>query len=135
MTNFNNKSHRIKILSTFFILSIIYFQFVHPHFRNEKEIKYLYTELQKSHMKNGKYKRDGIIWMERDNLMPLTGLVYDFAENGKRIDFGILMNGHQNGVWRFFHKNGLPSMENVYENGKFFNTIRRWDSKGIELEM
>ncbi len=86
-------------------------------------------------MENGKYKRDGIIWMERKTQKPLNGLVFDYAENGKRIEFGMLVNGHQNGVWRFFHENGLPSMENVYEDGKFINTIKRWDSKGIELEM
>ena len=40
-------------------------------------------------MENGKYKRDGIMWMERKSSLPLTGLVYDFAENGKRIDFGM----------------------------------------------
>ena len=135
MINLNNKSHRIKILSTSFILSIIYFQFVHPHFHNEKGIEYLYTELQKSHIKNGKYKRDGILWMERNTQKPLNGLVFDYAENGKRIDFGMLVNGHQDGVWRFFHENGQPSMENIYKNGKFIKTAQRWDSKGIELEM
>ena len=62
MIYFNNKSHRIKILPTSFILSIIYFQFVHPHFYNEKEIEYLYTELQKSHMKNGKFIRTALRW-------------------------------------------------------------------------
>ena len=35
--NLNEKSHRIKILSTIFIIFIIYFQFVHPHFNNEKK--------------------------------------------------------------------------------------------------
>ena len=135
MINFNKKSHRIKILSTLFILSIIYFQFVHPHLYNEKESEYLYTELQKSHLENGKYKRDGIMWMERKSSLPLTGLVYDFAENGKRIDFGMLVNGHQDGVWKFFHENGLPSMENIYRNGEFINTAKRWDSDGKELEL
>ena len=81
-------------------------------------------------MENGKYKRDGIIWMERSTSILLTGLVYDFAENGKRIDFGMLVNGHQDGVWRFFHENGLPSMENVYEDGKFIKTAQRWDNNG-----
>ena len=68
MIDFKNKSHSIKALSTLFILSIIYVQFVHPHFYNEKKSEYLYTELQKSHMENGKYKRDGIMLMERKSL-------------------------------------------------------------------
>ena len=135
MIDFNKKSHRIKILSSIFILSIIYVQFVHPHFYNEKESEYLYTELQKSHMENGKYKRDGILWMERKSLLPLTGLVYDFAENGKRIDFGMLVDGHQDGIWRFFHENGVPSMENIYEDGEFIRTTKRWNSEGNEIEL
>mgnify|MGYP001227495968 CR=1 FL=1 len=51
------------------------------------------------------------------------------------IDFGILVNGHQDGVWKFFHENGLPSMENVYRDGEFINTTKRWDSDGKELEL
>ena len=86
-------------------------------------------------MENGKYKRDGIMWMERKTSLPLNGLVYDFAENGKRIDFGMLVNGHQDGVWKFFHENGLPSMENIYKDGEFINTTKRWDSDGKELEL
>ena len=68
-----SKSHRIKILSTLFILSIIYVQFVHPYFNNQKKGEYLYTELQKSHMENGKYKRDGIMWMEKLTELQLDG--------------------------------------------------------------
>ena len=135
MIDFKNKSHSIKALSALFILSIIYVQFVHPHFYNEEKSEYLYTELQKSHMENGKYKRDGIMWMERKSLLLLTGLVYDFAENGKRIDFGMLVDGHQDGIWRFFHENGVPSMENIYEDGEFIETTKRWDSEGKEIEL
>ena len=135
MINLNEKSHRIKILSTIFIIFIIYFQFVHPHFTNEKKSEYLYTELQKSHLENGKYKRDGILWTYRKSTTPLTGLVYDFAENGKRIDFGMLVDGHQDGIWKFFHENGVPSMENIYEDGEFIRTTKRWDSEGKEIEL
>ena len=135
MIDFKKKSHSIKALSTLFILSIIYVQFVHPHFYNEKESEYLYTELQKSHMENGKYKRDGILWTDRKSTTPLTGLVYDFAENGKRIDFGMLVDGHQDGIWRFFHENGVPSMENIYEEGEFIRTTKRWNSEGNEIEL
>tara|TARA_A100001011_G_C13867615_1_gene657645 strand:+ start:143 stop:550 length:408 start_codon:yes stop_codon:yes gene_type:complete len=133
--DFKKKSHRIKILSTIFILSIIYVQFVYQHFTNEKKSEYLYTELQKSHLENGKYKRDGILWTDRKSTMPLSGLVYDFAENGKRIDFGMLVDGHQDGIWRFFHENGVPSMENIYEDGEFIRTTKRWDSEGNEIEL
>ncbi len=135
MIDFKKKSHRIKILSTIFILSIIYVQFVYQHFTNEKKSEYLYTELQKSHLENGKYKRDGILWTDRKSTMPLSGLVYDFAENGKRIDFGMLVDGHQDGIWRFFHENGVPSMENIYEDGEFIRTTKRWDSEGNEIEL
>ena len=135
MIDFKKKSHPIKILSTIFILSIIYVQFVYPHFTNEKKSEYLYTELQKSHLENGKYKRDGILWTDRKSTMPLTGLVYDFAENGIRIDFGMLVNGHQDGIWRFFHDNGVPSMENIYEDGEFIRTTKRWDYEGNEIEL
>ena len=115
MMNLNEKSHRIKILSTIFIIFIIYFQFVHPHFNNEKKSEYLYTELQKSHLENGRYKRDGILWTDRKSTTPLTGLVYDFAENGKELisecwwmvikmgygDFSMIM-GYQ--IWKTFMK-------------------------------
>ena len=37
--NLNEKSHRIKNI---FIIFIIYFQFVHPHFNNEKKSEYLH---------------------------------------------------------------------------------------------
>ena len=84
-------------------------------------------------MKNGKYKRDGILWMERKTQKPLNGLVFDYAENGKRIDFVMLVNGHQDGVWRFFHGNGQPSMDNIYKNGKFIKTAQRWDNNGSLL--
>ena len=96
---------------------------------------YLYTELQKSHLENGRYKRDGILWTDRKSTTPLTGLVYDFAENGERIDFGMLVDGHQDGVWRFFHDNGVPNMENIYEDGEFISTTKRWDYEGKEIEL
>ena len=68
--------------------------------------------------------------MERKTENPLNGLVYDYAENGERIDFGYLVNGYQDGVWTFFHDNGQPSMENIYKNGKFIKTTHRWDMYG-----
>ena len=68
---------------------------------------------QKSHMHKGKYKRDDNFWMVRKTEEPLNGLVYDYAENGKRIEFGYLINGYQDGNWTFFHENGKPSMENI----------------------
>ena len=61
---------------------------------------------------------------------PLNGLVYDYAENGKRIEFGYLVNGYQDGTWKFFYENGKPSMENIYKNGKFIETTQRWDGDG-----
>ena len=86
-------------------------------------------------MEKGKYKRDGILWTNRKTSKPLTGLVYDFAENGKRIDFGMLVDGHQNGIWKFFHENGVPSMENIYEDGEFIRTTKRWDSEAKEVDI
>ena len=131
--NFNNAGHRIKLFTSLSILSIIVLQFAYDYFFNVYIDNYLYTELQKSHIDNGKYKREGIVWMERRTGKPLTGLVYDFAGNGKRIEFGMLEKGYQNGIWKFFHENGQPSMENVYVNGKFISTTKRWDSDGNEI--
>ena len=131
--SFNIAGHRIKLFTGFSILSIILFHFASDYFFNIDVDNFLYTELQKSHIDNGKYKREGIIWIERRTRKPLTGLVYDYAENGKRIEFGMLENGFQNGIWKFFHENGKPSMENVYVNGKFISTTKRWDSDGNEL--
>ena len=42
--------------------------------------------------------------MVRKTEEPLNGLVYDYAENGKRIEFGYLVNGYQDGSWKFFHE-------------------------------
>ena len=133
--NFNNAGHRIKLFTSLSILSIIVLQFAYDYFFNVDIDNYLYTELQKSHIDNGKYKREGIVWMERRTGKPLTGLVYDFAGNGKRIEFGMLEKGYQNGIWKFFHENGLPSMENVYRDGEFINTTKRWDKEGKVLEL
>ena len=134
MIDFKNKNHRLRILLTLFFISIIYFEFISPYLFNKEEGDFLYTELQQSHMENGKYKRDGIMWMERKTEEPLTGLVYDYTESGKRIDFGMLYEGHQHGIWRFFHENGKPSMENVYVFGEFQETTKRWDIDGTLLE-
>ena len=131
--NFNIAGNRIKLFTSLSILSIITFQFAYDYLFNVDVDKFLYTELQKSHIANGKYKREGIVWMERKTGKPLTGLVYDHAENGQRIEFGMLENGYQNGIWKFFHENGKPSMENVYVNGKFISTTKRWDSDGNEI--
>ena len=57
-----------------------------------------------------------------------------FQKMGKRIEFGYLVNGYQDGTWKFFHENGKPSMENIYKNGKFIETTQRWDSDGKLLE-
>ena len=119
----------IMLVSTLFLFTI-FFQFGF----NEDSDGYLYTELQKSHMQEGKYKRDDNYWLVRKTEEPLNGLVYDYAENGKRIEFGYLVNGYQNGTWKFFHENGKPSMENTYKNGKFIETTQRWDNDGNLLE-
>ena len=108
--NFNIAGHRTKLFTILSILSIIVFQFAYDYFFNVDVDNYLYTELQKSHIDNGKYKREGIVWMERGTGKPLTGLVYDHTGNGKRSEFGMLEKGYQNGIWNFFHENGQPSM-------------------------
>ena len=121
---------RLIILITIFFVATFFLKFI--FFKND--LGYRYTELQKSHFENGKYKRDDTFWMERKTENPLNGLVYDYAENGERIDFGYLVNGYQDGTWKFFHENGKPSMENIYKNGKFIETTQRWDSDGKLLE-
>ena len=123
----NNRG--IILLAVFFV-STFFFQTIFV----EDSDGYLYTELQESHMQEGKYKRDDNFWMVRKTEEPLNGLVYDYAENGKRIEFGYLVNGYQDGTWKFFHENGKPSMENIYKNGKFIETTQRWDSDGKLLE-
>ena len=115
----------IVLLSVFFALTF-FFQFIFI----ENGDGYLYTELQESHMQEAKYKRDDNFWMVRKTEEPLNGLVYDYSKNGQRIEFGYLVNGYQDGTWKFFHENGKPSMENIYKNGKFIETTQRWDSDG-----
>ena len=119
-------NNRIIILFTIFFLSTFFFQFV---FVKDGD-GYLYTELHDSHMQEGKYKRDDKFWIVRKTEESLNGLVYDYAENGERIEFGYLINGYQDGTWRFFHENGKPSMENIYKNGKFIETTQRWNKDG-----
>ena len=63
--------------------------------------------------------------MERKTAIPLNGLVYDYLENGIRIEFDYLVNGYQNGTWTFFHDNGIPSITNLCKNGKFMETTQR----------
>ena len=121
-----------------FLFGILIFLTIHQKyiFKHSSEIKssYLYTELQHSHMENGKYKRIGILWMDRKTVKPLNGLVYDYARDGSRIEFGFLKNGYQDGVWNFFHENGQASMENIYINGEFIETTKRWDVNGALIE-
>ena len=126
-TEINN---RVIILLTVFFVSTFFFQIIFV----ENSDGYLYTELQESHMQEGKYKRDDNFWMVRKTEEPLNGLVYDYAENGKKIEFGYLVNGYQDGTWKFFHENGKPSMENIYKNGNFIETTQKWDSDGKLLE-
>ena len=107
-------NNRVIILASIFFLSTFFFQFVFI----EDSSSYLYTELQENHMHKGKYKRDDNFWMVRKTEEPLNGLVYDYAENGKWIQFGYLVNGYQDGTWKFFHENGKPSMKNICKDGK-----------------
>ena len=123
-------NNRIIILLTVFFLSTFFFQFVFV----EDSDGYLYTELQESHIEEGEYKRNDNFWMVRKTEEPLNGLVYDYVENGEKIEFGYLVNGYQDGTWKFFHENGKPSMENIYKNGKFIGTTKRWDSDGKLLK-
>tara|TARA_B100000073_G_scaffold3575_1_gene2913 strand:+ start:48 stop:422 length:375 start_codon:yes stop_codon:yes gene_type:complete len=123
-------NNRVLILLTVFFLSTLFFQFIFV----EDNDDYLYTELQESHMQEGKYKRDDNFWMVRKTEVPLNGLVYDYAENGEKIKFGYLVNGYQDGTWTFFHQNGQPSMINIYKNGKFIKTSQRWNSDGTLLK-
>ena len=132
--NINNKSNTRKLLVSVLFISIIYFGFLSPYFFDKKEENFLYTELQQSQLENGKYKRDGILWMKRKTNEPLNGLVYDFTKDGKKIEFGMLYEGHQHGIWRFFHENGQPSMENVYVFGEFKETAKKWDINGKLIE-
>ena len=114
-------NNRFIILLTVFFVSTFFFQYIFI----EDSDSYLYTELQKSYMQEGKYKRDDNFWMVRKTEEPLNGLVYDYAENGKRIEFGYLVNEYQDGTWKFFHENGKPSLENIYKSGKFIETTQR----------
>ena len=132
--NINNKSNTRKLLVSVLFISILYFGFLSPYFFDKKEENFLYTELQQSHLENGKYKRDGIMWMKRKTEEPLNGLVYDFTKNEKKIEFGMFYEGHQHGIWRFYHKNGQPSMENVYVFGEFKETTKKWDVNGVLIE-
>ena len=68
--------------------------------------------------------------MERRTEMPLNGLVYDHLENGKKIEFGYLVNGYQDGTWTFFHDSDIPSITNLCKNGKFMETNQRWNIHG-----
>ena len=74
----------IVLLSVFFALTF-FFQFIFI----ENGDGYLYTELQESHMQEGKYKRDDNFWMVRKTEKPLNGLVYDYLENGKKLNLVI----------------------------------------------
>ena len=56
--------------------------------------------------------------MERKTAIPLNGLVYDYLENGKRIEFDYLVNVYQDGTWTFFHDNGNITTS-PYNNGRF----------------
>ena len=123
-------NNRVLILLTVFFLSTLFFQFIFV----EDNDDYLYTELQESHMQEGKYKRDDNFWMVRKTDVPLNGLVYDYAENGEKIEFGYIVNGYQDGTWTFYHKNGQPSMKNIYKNGKFIKTSQKWNSDGTLLK-
>ena len=123
-------NNRVLILLTVFFLSTLFFQFIFV----EDNDDYLYTELQESHMQEGKYKRDDNFWMVRKTEVPLNGLVYDYAENGEKIEFGYIVNGYQDGTWTFYHKNGQPSMKNIYKNGKFIKTSQKWNSDGTLLK-
>ena len=87
-------NNRIIILLTIFFVSTFFFQIIFV----EDSDGYLYTELQESHMQEEKYKRDDNFWMVRKTEEPLNVLVYDYAENGKRIEFGYLINGYQDGL-------------------------------------
>ena len=119
-------NNRLIVLLTIFFAFAFFFQFI----LIRTDSGYLYTELQKSHFENGKYRRINNLWMVRKVEIPLNGLVYDHLENGKRIEFGYLVNGYQDGTWTFFHDNGTPSMTNLYKNGKFMETTQRWDIHG-----
>ena len=123
-------NNRVLILLTVFFLSTLFFQFIFV----EDNDDYLYTELQESHMQEGKYKRDDNFWMVRKTEVPLNGLVYDYAENGEKIEFGYIVNGYQDGTWTFYHKNGQPSMKNIYKNGRFIKTSQKWNSDGTLLK-
>ena len=68
--------------------------------------------------------------MERKTAIPLNGLVYDYLENGKRIEFDYLVNVYQDGTWTFFHDNGTHRMTNPYNNGMFMDTTQRWNIHG-----
>ena len=87
-------NNRIIIFVNYFLYQTFFFQIIFV----EDSDGYLYTELQESHMQEEKYKRDDNFWMVRKTEEPLNVLVYDYAENGKRIEFGYLINGYQDGI-------------------------------------
>ena len=87
-------NNRLIISLAIFSAFAFFFQFIFIR----TDSGYPYTELQKSPFENGKYRRVNNLWMERKPEIPLNGLVYDHLESGKRIEFGYLVNGYQDGT-------------------------------------
>ena len=119
-------NNRLIFLLTIFSAFVFIFQFISI----KTNSGYLYTELQKSHFENGKYRIINNLWMECKTEIPLSRLVFDHLENGKRIEFGYLINRYQDRTWTFFHDNSTPSMTNLYKNGEFVETTQSWDIHG-----
>ena len=90
---------------------------------NESDIWY------RDMMWNVDERKPGDLWVDRSNT-PFNGMVYGYMGNDERVEWGKLVDGKQEGIWKFFHPNGQVMSEMFFEDGDMKELIGRWNEDG-----
>ena len=51
-------------------------------------------------------------------------------EEGRKVAEGLVEDGHMQGPWVFFHKNGKKSLEGTFKNSRWEGEVRAWHING-----
>ena len=62
-----------------------------------------------------------------------NGMVYGYFDD-ERVEWGKLVDGKQEGIWKFFHPNGQVMSEMFFEDGDMKEVMGRWNEDGSVKE-
>ena len=61
-------------------------------------------------------------------------IIKKYYPNGQLSEIGKLVNGKEQGEWKFYHENGQLYQTRLWSQGKFIDVVNCFDNKGNALK-